>query len=79
MTWHGEKWPPSGAGRPGQQRAAARGGLSSFSSPPLSLPAALPAADPRPVGGEVEGGVGAKLEKRTRSFEAFLPERSFVE
>lgn len=65
MTWHGEKWPPSGAGRPGQQRAAARGGLSSFSSPPLGLPAALPAADlqPRSVesvsgDGEVSGGRG---------------------
>lgn len=56
MTWHGEKLPPSGAGRPGQQRAAAREGLSSFSSPPLGLPAALPAADLRPLGGEREGG-----------------------
>lgn len=71
MTWHGEKWPPSGAGRPGQRRAAARGGLSSFSPPPLALPA-LPAADPRLVsrerwgggaGGQVGEGWELKLER----------------
>lgn len=50
--------------------------------PPLYLPLtrARSAESMRGVGEvEGEGGVGAKLEKRTRSFEAFLPERSFVE